>query len=149
MNDESRVSATLEDYLETILALSQVGGDARVRDISERLSVHKSTVTAALKTLSEKKLVEHEPYGAVVLTDAGRLIASRVARNHAVVKRFLQEVLLVDAQTAEDNACRMEHVMDKAVLDRLVAFAEFMRSDSEPSGNPLLRFADHLGVSRD
>jgi DtxR family Mn-dependent transcriptional regulator len=149
MTNSSRVSATLEDYLEAILALSQVGGDARVRDISERLSVHKSTVTAALKTLSEKQLVEHEPYGAVVLTDAGRRIASRVARNHAVVKRFLQDVLLVDAQTAEDNACRMEHVMDKAVLDRLVAFAEFMGSDSKTSANPLQRFAEHLGMRCD
>ncbi len=146
MSAASRISATLEDYLEAILALSQVGGEARVRDISERLSVHKSTVTAALKTLSEKGLVDHEPYGAVVLTDAGNSIASRVTRNHAVVKRFLREVLIVDSQTAEDNACRMEHVMDKVVLDRLVAFAEFMESCSETNGNCLERFADHLGV---
>ena len=149
MSDVLHLSSTLEDYLEAILALSKVGGDARVRDISARLSVHKSTVTAALKTLSEKKLVDHEPYGAVVLTDAGRRIASRVARNHAVVKRFLQEVLLVDARTAEDNACRMEHVMDAAVLDRLVAFAEFMRSDAEENTNTLQRFAEHLGICAD
>ena len=103
MSDSPQLSSTLEDYLEAILALSEVGGDARVRDISERLSVHKSTVTAALKTLSEKGLVDHEPYGAVVLTDAGRLIAVRVARSHAVVKSFLQEVLLVDAATAEEK----------------------------------------------
>lgn len=149
MSDSPQLSSTLEDYLEAILALSEVGGDARVRDISERLSVHKSTVTAALKTLSEKGLVDHEPYGAVVLTDAGRLIAVRVARSHAVVKSFLQEVLLVDAATAEENACRMEHVMDAAVLERLVGFAEFMRSDSETSANTLLRFAERLGILAD
>ncbi len=144
MPDTPQLSATLEDYLEAILALSEKGGDARVRDISERLSVHKSTVTAALKTLSEKKLVDHEPYGAVVLTDAGRRVASRVARNHAVVKQFLQEVLLVDGKTAEEDACRMEHVMDAAVLDRLVAFAEFVKSDAETSTDTRKRFAEYL-----
>ncbi len=149
MSAVPRVSATLEDYLETILALIQDGGDARVRDISERLSVHKSTVTAALKTLTEKGLVDHEPYGAVVLTEAGNRIATHVARNHAVVKQFLRQVLLVDSQTAEDNACRMEHVMDKVVLDRLVAFAEFMGSCSETNVNCLARFAAHLGVEHD
>ncbi len=100
MSSVSRISATLGDYLEAILALSQVGGDARVRDISERLSVHKSTVTAALKTLAEKDLVEHEPYGTVVLTAAGNRIATRVARSHSVVKRFLPDVLIEDAKSA-------------------------------------------------
>ncbi|MBT3191357.1 MAG: metal-dependent transcriptional regulator [Verrucomicrobia bacterium] len=142
----SPISAALEDYLEAILALSENGGTARVRDISERVSVHKSTVTAALKTLSERKLVDHEPYGAVTLTVEGRRIAARIARSHAVVKAFLKDVLLVDSHTAEENACRMEHVMDKVVLERLVSFADFMGSCSETNANCLRRFADHLGV---
>jgi len=121
------ISATLEDYLEAILALSRDDGEARVRDISERLSVHKSTGTAALKTLADKALVVHEPYGGVALTAAGRHIAVRVAHSHDVVKAFLKDVLLVDGHTAEANACRMEHVMDKDVLDRLARFAQFVR----------------------
>jgi len=140
------ISATLEDYLEAILALSRDDGEARVRDISERLSVHKSTVTAALKTLADKALVVHEPYGGVALTAAGRHIAVRVAHSHDVVKAFLKDVLLVDGHTAEANACRMEHVMDKLVLERLVAFAEFMGSISVTNRDGQERFAAHLGV---
>jgi DtxR family transcriptional regulator, Mn-dependent transcriptional regulator len=146
MSAASPISAALEDYLEAILALSKDTGEARVRDISGRLSVHKSTVTAALKTLSERELVDHEPYGAVSLTPAGHCIAARIARSHAVVKAFLKDVLLVDADTAETNACRMEHVMDKVVLERLVAFADFMGSCSESNVNCLKRFSDHLGM---
>jgi DtxR family Mn-dependent transcriptional regulator len=146
MSTVSPISAALEDYLEAILALSEDGGEARVRDISERLSVHKSTVTAALKVLSEKKLVEHEPYGAAALTDAGHCIAIRVAQSHAVVKSFLEDVLLVESETAEANACRMEHVMDKVVLERLVSFAEAMGSCPESPANCLQRFADSIGV---
>jgi len=146
MSAVSQISATLEDYLEAILALIQNGGEARVRDISERLAVHKSTVTAALKTLAEKNLVDREPYGAVTLTNEGRRIAIRVTQSHAVVKTFLKDVLLVDSHTAEDNACRMEHVMDKIVLERLVTFAEFMSSCSATNVKCLERFADHLGI---
>ncbi len=147
MPTPSLISAALEDYLEAILALSEEGGDARVRDISERLSVHKSTVTAALKTLSDKMLVNHEPYGATTLTEEGHRIALRVARSHAVVKAFLKDVLLVDSETAESNACRMEHVMDKIVLERLIEFAEFMKSCSDANSACLTRFAGHVGVS--
>ena len=147
MSTVSPISAALEDYLEAILALSEDGGEARVRDISERLSVHKSTVTAALKVLSEKRLVEHEPYGAATLTEAGQRIAIRVAQSHAVVKSFLEDVLLVESKTAEANACRMEHVMDKVVLERLVSFAEAMGSCPESPENCLQRFADSIGVA--
>jgi len=142
----TQISATLEDYLDTILSLSEDNGEARVRDISERLSVHKSTVTAALKTLVEKKLVVHEPYGGAALTPAGRNIATRVARGHSVVRSFLRDVLLVDSHIAETNACRMEHVMDKIVLERLVAFAEFMDSCGGPGEHCLNRFAEYVGI---
>jgi DtxR family Mn-dependent transcriptional regulator len=145
----TKISAALEDYLETILALSESNGEARVRDISERLSVHKSTVTAALKALSEKELVVHEPYGGVMLTPAGRNIAVRVTHSHAVVKSFLKDVLLVDSHTAETNACRMEHVMDKSVLERLVSFAEFMKSCEGADSHCLTRFAKYAGVDLD
>jgi DtxR family Mn-dependent transcriptional regulator len=146
MTAATKISATLEDYLETIFALIEKNGEARVRDISERLSVHKSTVTAALKALAEKELVAHEPYGGATLTTAGRNIAERVSRNHAVVKIFLRDVLLVDSHTAETNACRMEHVMDKIVLERLIAFAEFMKACEGADSSCLERFANYAGI---
>lgn len=120
------ISAAQEDYLEAILALEAEHGRVRVRDLAERLAVHKSTVTAALKTLKEKALIEYEPYGRITMTRAGRRAAERVSADHAVVKSFLTNVLLIDGVTSEENACRMEHVVDRDVLNRLVAFAAFM-----------------------
>lgn len=122
-----RLSATQENYLESIFALEEKSGSAHVLDIAASVGVHKSTVTAALKTLSAKGLVNYAPYGAVTCTPEGRRIAGRVAHSHEVIRDFLQEILLVDPEAAEENACRMEHVMDPDVMDRLVLFARYAR----------------------
>lgn len=129
-----RISAAQEDYLEAILALEAESTRVRVRDLAERLSVHKSTVTAALKSLAEKALIEYEPYGQIVMTRSGRRAAERVSRSHAVLKRFLAEVLMIDNAKAEANACRMEHVMERDVLNRLVDFTVYM-ADADRQGD--------------
>jgi len=121
------VSSTLEDYLEAILSLIEAKGEARVSDLAAELSVHKSTVTAALKALAEKGLLKYAPYETATLTVKGRGIARRVVHDHEVIRDFLRNILLVEEDAAEKNACRMEHVMDKAVLDRLVVFANSMK----------------------
>ena len=143
METES-ISAVQEDYLEAILALEADHGRVRVRDLADRLSVHKSTVTAALKILTDKDLIEYEPYGRIVMTRTGRRAAERVSADHAVVKTFLTEVLLIDGATAEENACRMEHVMDRDVLNRLISFAAFLERTATAGASIAERFKTHL-----
>jgi DtxR family Mn-dependent transcriptional regulator len=143
METES-ISAVQEDYLEAILALEADHGRVRVRDLADRLSVHKSTVTAALKILTDKDLIEYEPYGRIVMTRTGRRAAERVSADHAVVKTFLTEVLLIDGATAEENACRMEHVMDRDVLNRLISFAAFLERTTTAGASIAERFKTHL-----
>jgi DtxR family Mn-dependent transcriptional regulator len=103
-------------------------GEARVNAIAERLSVHKSTVTAALKRLVSDGFVRHQAYGAATLTPAGRSVAERISRRHRILTDFLRDVLLIDARLAEENACRMEHVLDKKVFERLRLLAESIRA---------------------
>ncbi len=141
-----KVSAAQEDYLEAILALESLHGRVRVRDVSERLSVHKSTVTAALKMLTEKGLIEYEPYGRIVLTDIGRRTGTRVQERHETLRAFLRDVLLVDADKAEENACRMEHVVDSVVLDRLEQFTGFMQQPCGKGHECLKGFRALLGA---
>ena len=120
------LSENLEDYLETILVLQLENKVARVKDIARKLGVLSGTVTSALRTLSEKKLIHYKPYSFITLTKRGESIAQEVLRRHRVVKDFLQRVLLLDEEKAEENACRMEHAMDKAAINRLVQFIEYI-----------------------
>jgi len=123
---ETALTESQEDYLETILALEKENKVARVKDIAERLGVLRGSVSGALKNLGEKGLIHYEPYSFITLTPAGKRLAGEITRRHAVIKDFLEGVLLLSPEKAETNACRMEHAMDKAVVDRLVQFIEYI-----------------------
>jgi DtxR family transcriptional regulator, Mn-dependent transcriptional regulator len=127
MTAAKTLTTTMEDYLEAIAWLVVDGGSARARDISAALSVHKSTVTAALRALAKKGLVNYVAYEAATLTPAGRKIADDVIRRHEIVRSFFMQVLALDRDVADANACRMEHVLDAEVLDRLAHFAKFVK----------------------
>ena len=122
----SSLSENLEDYLETILSLEKTNKVARVKDIAEKMGVLRGTVTGALKNLSEKKLINYKPYSFITLTRKGATIAREITRRHEVLKDFLHNVLLLDPDKAEQNACRMEHGMDRTAIDRLVKFIEYV-----------------------
>ena len=127
------LSSTSEDYLETIYHIEIKKKVVRPKDISKAQNVAKSTVTAALQNLAEKRLINYEPYEVITLTDEGRNEAERIAVRHTIIKRFLQDVLRLKPEQADDTACKMEHTVDQNVLERFVCFLAFLRRHS-PDG---------------
>ncbi|MCD6568263.1 MAG: metal-dependent transcriptional regulator [Dehalococcoidia bacterium] len=125
---EEQQSASMEDYLERIAVLAEEKGVARVASLGKALGVKNSSVTAALRKLSEKGLVNHERYGYVELTGEGRKIAADVMRRHEALGKFLTEILGVEPETAWKDACDMEHFVSPATSERLVKFVEFILS---------------------
>jgi DtxR family transcriptional regulator, Mn-dependent transcriptional regulator len=121
------VSASLQDYLETILNLSRDGDAVRVTDIATSLNLAKASVSQALALLREQGLVEQERYGPVQLTVKGRQFASTVRRRHTVILDFLINVLGVSPATAEHDACLMEHAVSSETIEKLSAFMEIGR----------------------
>ena len=126
MKNSSSISSSGEDCLEAICRLVDEKGAARVRDIAAALSVHKSTVSTSLKSLSEKGLVNYSPYEITTLTPQGREIAEDVVRRHEIIRDFFVQVLALDRDVADANACRAEHILDAEVLERLAGFARFV-----------------------
>lgn len=137
------LSASLEDYLEAIFHLVAEKRVARSRDIAKRLKVNRSSVTGALHSLAHKGLVNYEPYEAITLTRGGRAIAKDVVRRHEVLRDFLLKVLSVDAVTAEQAACRMEHAVPSPVLERLIQFVEFIEMCPRGGGKWIRGFGYH------
>jgi len=127
------LTASQEDYLETILGLIRQTGNARVRDIAKWLGVAKSSVTVALRGLAKRALVNYEPYQLVTLTDRGQVLAERIRRRHNALSGFFTNVLDVDGEIAEANACRIEHAVGDGVMRRLSCFVEFMSESSVPA----------------
>jgi DtxR family Mn-dependent transcriptional regulator len=125
---ESKPTASMEDYLESIIMLRKGKKAVRVSQMSQALGVKMPSVTGALKKLSEEGLVEHQPYGRVQLTAEGERIAQDVFRRHEALRRFLEEILIVDASTAADDACKMEHAISPLTQQRLAKFIDFVLS---------------------
>ena len=122
-----RLSAKAEDYLETILRLSETPRGARTGDIAGALRVQPSTVSAALKSLKEQGLLDYEPYGVVGLTPKGRQVAEDIAGRHVALRRFFTETLGLSQEEAELAACGMEHDATPLVLDRISLLGDFLR----------------------
>lgn len=123
---EEQQSASMEDYLERIAVLAEERGVVRVAGLGKALGVKNSSVTAALRKLSERGLVRHERYGYVELTIEGRKIAADVMRRHEALGKFLTEILGVEPETAWKDACDMEHFVSPATSERLAKFVEFI-----------------------
>jgi len=110
-------TASMEDYLEAI---------AKLGEVETELGVKKPSVSAALYKLSEDGLVEHRKYGHVELTGEGQRIAEDVIHRHEVLFRFLSEILGVDREIAQVDACKLEHWLSESSILRLTKFVEFI-----------------------
>jgi DtxR family Mn-dependent transcriptional regulator len=129
-SSREKLSASLEDYLEAIFNLLAVKTSARSKDIADHLGVTRASVTGALRALSQKGLIDYEPYGAVQLTEEGSRQARRVVRRHQVLHSFFADVLGLEEPLSQEAACRAEHALGTEVIDRLVVFIEFLRRRS-------------------
>ena len=138
------LTPTMEDYLEAISRLVERDGSAHVKDIADATSVHMSTVTTALRNLAERGLVNYRPYQAATLTEKGRRLADRILDRHEAINDFLSEILLVDEEVAEANACRMEHVLDRQVVEHISLFGRFVKECPGAGETWLDRFRSYL-----
>ena len=126
MRNSETLSSNMEDYLEAIFHISEEKQAARAKDIADRLQVNKSSVTGALRSLSEKGLVNYAPYDIITLTAKGKKLAAEIVRRHWALKEFFVKILLIDKEEAEEASCKVEHAVSKNIIDRLIRFVEFM-----------------------
>ncbi len=125
---ESKPTASMEDYLESIIILREGKEAVRVSQMSKALGVKMPSVTFALRKLSQQGLVEHQRYGRVQLTPDGEKIAKDVLHRHEALRRFLAEILNVDPEIAAVDACKMEHSVSPVTQEKLAKFIEFVLS---------------------
>ncbi len=121
------LTASLEDYLEVIHILHQNAKNVGVTDIAKVLGISKPSVTRAIKSLKNNSLVIQEKYGKIVLTPEGDKIAKSVYSRHKVLRKFLTEVLKISEDTAEIDACKIEHIISKETLEGIEKFLKNYR----------------------
>ena len=116
-----RSTESREDYLETILILSQEKAYVRSVDVAERLGVTKPSVSRAISLLRTAGMIHMDPRdGALTLTEEGRQVAEHVYDRHRLLTSVLT-MLGVDEEVAAHDACRIEHVISDETMDCLRA----------------------------
>jgi DtxR family transcriptional regulator, Mn-dependent transcriptional regulator len=125
MVDPNALSSSMEDYLEAIFHIVSEKQAARAKDIARRLNVNNSSVTGALRSLSEKGFINYAPYDLITLTKKGKEHAKNVVRRHRALNAFFVEVLGAEPGEAEETACKMEHAISPDILERLIRFVAF------------------------
>lgn len=123
---DKQLSDSLEDYLEAIFHIEEQKHAARAKDIAERMQVSNSSVTGALRLLSEKGLINYAPYDIITLTPEGKEVAQDVVQRHEILHDFFMKILAVGETDADEAACKMEHGVSPIILDRITQFIQFL-----------------------
>ncbi|MDO4321299.1 MAG: metal-dependent transcriptional regulator [Lachnospiraceae bacterium] len=113
-----KLGESMEDYLESILALYQEKGYVRSVDVARYMNFSKPSVSHAVKELRKKGYLEMDQDGFLHLTDEGTAMAKRVYERH----QFLTDMLAgmgVSREVAEEDACRIEHVISEESFEKM------------------------------
>jgi DtxR family Mn-dependent transcriptional regulator len=118
----------MEDYLEAIFDLDKEKRVVRVKDIAKKMNVKMPTVSSMLKTLNERGLVNYEKYEYVEMTRNGAKVGKEMRRRHGILLKFLTEILKIDFDVANEEACKMEHALGLETLASLTDFMAFIQA---------------------
>ncbi|MEG2088256.1 MAG: metal-dependent transcriptional regulator [Angelakisella sp.] len=110
-----------ENYLETILVLTQQSGKVRSIDIANDMGFTKPSVSIAMKNLREKGCIIMDADGYITLTMQGERLAKCVYERHLVLTKALLAIG-VSEQTAKEDACRVEHDISDETFTRIKAY---------------------------
>ncbi|MBR2010109.1 MAG: metal-dependent transcriptional regulator, partial [Peptococcaceae bacterium] len=111
-----------------ILLLYRKQGYVRSTDIANAMNYTKASISRAVKILKDDGYIYMDPNKMIFLTEKGNQKALEIYERHQVITQFLEEVLQVDADTAEEDACHMEHVISDSTFQGFKALLEEKRS---------------------
>ncbi len=121
---------TIEDYVELIYNIQNEKGKVHTNDIAQFLDINPASVTEVFQKLSSEGYIDYEKYSGVTLTSEGEKIAIATKKRHETLKNFLT-ILGIDENIADEDACKIEHVVNPITMKRLSKFVEFVNKSKE------------------
>lgn len=113
-----KINESTENYLETILILSERNSKVRSIDVAHELSFSKPSVSVAMKSLREKEYITIDENGNIFLTAAGKSIAKKVFERHNIIADALM-LLGVDKETAYNDSCKIKHHLSESSFEKI------------------------------
>ena len=115
-----------EDYLEAILMIQKRKGSVHSIDIAEEKGFSKASVSVAMKKLRENGYISMDKSGQIKLLEPGAKIAKRIYERHELLTDFFMK-LGVDYETAQSDACKVEHDLSEKTFTKLKAFIKTVK----------------------
>lgn len=119
--DEQKITHSATHYLFSIDGLLKENGYARAVDISRSLNITAGSCSTGLKSLVKKGFIDEDKNKFIKLTAYGEEIIKRIEKNREGLIDFFQKTLKLDEKTATVNACKIEHLIDSKVVEKMKA----------------------------
>ncbi len=126
-----QLSSGLEDYLETIYIAHIKKQPLKGAELARQLNISRASVSEALSKLVAKKLIKYDSYKEISITEEGKEQAIKIYNKHNALKHFFEEIIGVEKKEAEENACKIEHIISQNVFDKISDFTQFCRENPE------------------
>ncbi len=111
-----------ENYIETILVLQKRSGHVHSVDVANELGYSRASVSRAMGILRKKELITIDELGHIHFTPQGFELAEKIYERHHILTSFLEKTLKVSPETAQADACRIEHVISDETFEQMKAF---------------------------
>ena len=119
-----------EEYIETVYGIVKKKGTARTNEIAKNMNVRPSTATEMIQKMEREGYVNYRKYRGVSLTEKGEEIGRRLEKKHDILKNFFVSIG-IEEKTADEDACKIEHIVSNKTLNTLTKFFEFMQRKRE------------------
>lgn len=118
-----KLSMNHEDYLEAMIMLgASESNPIRAVDVAKKMNVSQPAINKAMHVLQDKGLITKQSYGEITLTKDGALYGKKIFDRHVALTTFLNKAIGIDAKTAEEEACKMEHAISDKSFDKWMKF---------------------------
>ena len=124
-----KLGESKEDYLEAAYVLKRQKGYVRNSMLSDYLNYSKASVSVAIRGLLADGYVIRDRYGSIELTEEGRKIAKKIYARHVLLEEFLRRIG-VSSETANRDACRMEHTISEESYKKIQELVRKMKEEN-------------------
>ncbi|MFQ5651189.1 MAG: metal-dependent transcriptional regulator [bacterium] len=141
--EKNIISHSAAHHLMTIYYLLERNGYARVSDVARSLEITRGSASITLKALKEKGLVREDENKFLRLSEEGQRISHAIRSTRVLFKKFLVDILQVDSEQAEIDACKIEHLLSHETGEKLLSFMQFLASEEQPVRDFLDAYRDY------
>lgn len=129
--EENDLTHSAAHHLLAVYNLRRERGYARVTDVAKFLNITTGSASTNLKSLKTKGLITEDENKFLVLSGTGESFARAVLARKEIFLKFLTDILGVEGEQAEIDACKTEHLLSHSTSERLLAFMQHLSKDKK------------------